>query len=429
MPIVVARPRVALTPPFATMRRPHEVGLRERCTVVEQVVEPRMRGFISVTAHPEGCAANVRAQVEVARRGLEGMPGLGDTLVVGSSTGYGLATVLAACFGLGSPVLGVCFERESSEERLGTAGWYNVVEAHRLAHEEGRHLETVNGDAFSDEVKQQVVEALRARYGQISLLIYSLAAPRRTDAASGEVWQSVLKPVGETFEDKTVDLRTHEVKLASIEAATDDEIESTRRVMGGEDWALWVDLLREHDLLAPGFRTVAYSYVGPDLTRAIYRAGTIGRAKEHLEATAGDLTRRLADIEGQAWVSVNKAVVTQASAAIPAVGLYLSLLLKVMRERGTHEGTIEQVVRLFREQIGAGQTPQVDEHGLIRLDDRELDPEVQATIAEAWARVSTENLRAISDYDGYQADFHRLFGFGVEGIDYAAPTEVHRVLV
>ncbi|MEZ4503715.1 MAG: trans-2-enoyl-CoA reductase family protein [Dehalococcoidia bacterium] len=397
--------------------------------MVEQVVEPRIRGFISVTAHPEGCAANVRAQVEVAKQGLAGMPRLGPTLVVGSSTGYGLATLLSACFGLDAPVLGVCFERESSEEKLGTAGWYNLAEAHRLAQAEGRHLETVNGDAFSDEVKTQVIDALRERYGPIELLVYSLAAPRRTDPASGAVWHSVLKPVGADFHDKTVNLRTNEVEEASIEAATPEEIEGTRHVMGGEDWAEWVRRLQEAGLLAPGFRTVAYSYVGPVLTQAIYRHGTIGLAKEHLEATAGELTASLSDLDGHAWVSVNKAVVTQASAAIPAVGLYVSLLLKVMKERGTHEGTIEQIVRLLRTQVGPGVEPQPDDAGLIRLDDLELEPDVQAAVAEAWARVSTENLREISDYDGYQADFQRLFGFGVEGIDYSAPTEVHRPLV
>jgi enoyl-[acyl-carrier protein] reductase/trans-2-enoyl-CoA reductase (NAD+) len=278
-----------------------------------------------------------------------------------------------------------------------------------------------------------VIEALRARYladggGKVELLIYSLAAPRRF-GPDGQRWESVLKPIGARFTGKTVDLRNHAVTDASLDAATPEEIEATIKVMGGEDWARWVERLQEADVLAPGFRTVAYSYVGPRVTQEIYRSGTIGRAKQHLEATASELTRRLAPLEGQALVSVNEGVVTQASAAIPGVSLYISTLMRVMKARGTHEGTIEQITRLFHNHLAPGATPRLDAQGLIRLDDRELDPAVQAEVDAVWDRLSTENLRDYADYEGYQRDFQALFGFGIDGIDYDAPTEIERELV
>jgi enoyl-[acyl-carrier protein] reductase/trans-2-enoyl-CoA reductase (NAD+) len=405
-----------------------------------QVVQPRIRGFISVSAHPDGCAANVRSQVEVARAGLEGARAagrLGPTLVVGSSTGYGLASALCACFGLDAPVLGVCYERPAEGDRTATAGWYNLAEAHRLARIEGRHLETINADAYQESTKDAVIEALRARYleggsarngGKLELFIYSLAAPRRL-GAGGERWESVLKPIDAPFTGKTIDQRNNAVVNASLDAATPEEIEATVKVMGGEDWARWVERLQEADVLAPGFRTVAYSYVGPRATESIYRSGTIGRAKQHLEASAAALTRRLAPLEGQALVSVNEGVVTQASAAIPGVSLYISALMKIMKARGSHEGTIEQITRLFRDHLAPGATPRLDEGGLIRLDDRELDPAVQAEIEAVWDLLSTETLQEHADYEGYRRAFHAIFGFGIPGIDYDAPTEVDRPLV
>ena len=392
-----------------------------------QVIEPRIRGFISLTAHPEGCAVNVREQVEVVRRaGISGH--IGTVLVLGSSTGYGLATALVSCFGYGAKTLGVCFEKVPEEDKPGTAGWYNLAEAHRLARAEGRVFETINGDAFSTEVKEQVVEALR-RVGPADLVIYSLAAPRRKDV-TGQVWNSTLKPIGAPYTGKAFDLRGEAVTNASIDAANDEEIESTVKVMGGEDWSDWIALLLREHLLAPGARTIAYSYIGPELTSAIYRDGTIGHAKEHLEETGHTLNATLgAAVNGGAWVSVNKAVVTQASAAIPAVPLYLSVLIKLMQERGTHEGPIEQIVRMFRDQTAPGVTPTTDEQGRIRLDDLEMQPDLQAQIAGIWEGLSTENFREQSDYAGYQQAFHRLFGFDVPGVDYAAPTEVNRALV
>jgi enoyl-[acyl-carrier protein] reductase/trans-2-enoyl-CoA reductase (NAD+) len=393
----------------------------------KQVVTPRIRGFIATNAHPDGCALNVRRQVELARA-LQDAGRFRNVLVIGSSTGYGLASTLCAAFGLGANVLGVCFERPSTEERTGSAGWYNLAEAHRLAREQGRLLRTVNGDAFSDEVKQQAIEELRDRFGPVDLVIYSLAAPRRQDAHSDQVWNSVLKPIGAPYTGKTVDLRNDAVVETTIEPATEAEIEATVRVMGGEDWAVWLRALAEADLLAMGCRTVAYSYIGPAVTYPIYRSGTIGRAKEDLEATAASVSAMLAEhCGGAAWVSINKAVVTQASAAIPAVALYMSVAFKLMKERGTHEGPIEQIVRLFRDCL-ASESPPLDEQGRIRIDDWEMREDVQSEVARIWDAITTETLYELSDYAGYKRDFEQLFGFSVPGIDYDAPTEVHRTL-
>lgn len=393
--------------------------------MVEQVVEPRIRGFISLTAHPEGCAANVRQQAEIARAGSHGE--LGNALVVGSSTGYGLASFLVTALGYGASTLGVCFEKEPSDAKTATAGWYNVVEAHRLAEAAGVLVETINGDAFSDEVKREVVRSLRDRFGPLDTFVYSLAAPRRRDP-DGTIWNSVLKTVGEPYQGKLVDLRRHEVIDGSIEPANDEEIEATRKVMGGEDWRAWVDLLQEEGLLAPGCRVVAYSYIGPEVTAPIYRHGTIGRAKEDLEATAIELNQQLAAIGAGAWVSINKGVVTQASSAIPGVPLYLSLLFKVMKQHEIHEGTIEQIVRLFADHIGPGRTPTLDEGQRIRLDDLEMREDVQREVAALWDRVTTENLDELTDYASYRHNFEELFGFGVSGVDYLQPTEIDRQL-
>jgi len=395
------------------------------------VVEPRIRGFISLTAHPEGCAVNVRQQIEVARAGIAGRPSghLNSVLVIGSSTGYGLASALVSCFAYGARTLGVCFEKAPEGDRPGSAGWYNLAEAHRLAKAQGLTFRTINGDAFSPEVKAETVRALRDEVGPVDLVIYSLAAPRRKDA-QGQVWNSTLKPIGAPYHGRGFDLRNEAVVEASIEAATPEEIEGTIKVMGGEDWRDWATLLRDEGLLAPGARTVAYSYIGPEVSAAIYRRGTIGRAKEDLEHTAHELHALLRDAEGGgAWVSVNKGVVTQASSAIPAVPLYISILFKVMKEQGSHEGTIEQIVRLFRDQISPGHTPEVDAEGRIRMDDLEMAAPVQTVVEELWYAATTENLALTTDFAGFKADFLRLFGFGVEGVDYAAPVEVDRPLV
>ena len=397
----------------------------------EQVVQPRIRGFISLTAHPDGCAANVRKQIDVARAMAgedAGGEGLRNVLVVGSSTGYGLASVLSACFAYGADTLGVCLERPSEEEKAASAGWYNLAEAHRIAAAEGRSLHTINGDAFSHEVKQQVVDHLRARDAQLDLVVYSLASPVRQDPDSETTWRSVLKPIGETYTGKSIDLRRGQVVDAHIEPAEEDEVASTVRVMGGEDWRLWVEALRDGGVLADGARTVAFSYIGPEVSHAIYRHGTIGRAKEDLEASAAGLRAELSASGGGAWVSINKAVVTQASAAIPGVPLYMSMLFDVMKAQGTHEGPIEQIARLFCDHLAPGMTPATDEEGRIRLDDLEMRDDVQAEVSRRWAEVTTESLGELTDFVGYQRYFEQLFGFSVDGIDYDAPTEIHRAL-
>ena len=403
----------------------------------EQVVQPRIRGFISLTAHPDGCAENVREQVRVIERGgLEGH--IGTALVIGSTTGYGLASALATCFGHGARTLGVGFEKGPADDKTGTAGWYNSAEASRLARERGLTYRTINADAFDPATKQDVVQELRGGlYGPVDLLVYSLAAPRRR-GPDGTVWNSALKPIGQAYRGRAFDLRSERVSEASIEAATDDEIESTVRVMGGDDWMDWVRLLSEEGLWSPGARTVAYSYIGPEVSAPIYRRGTIGRAKEHLEATAAAVDQLMREHGGRGWVSVNKSVVTQASSAIPAVPLYMSIAFKVMKDQGVHEGVIEQIVRLFRDHMGPGREPQTDELGRIRLDDREMSEAVQVVVlqemgetvqaAESWERLSDETLAVLADWDGYKRDFQKLFGFGVDGVNYDAPTEVDRPL-
>ena len=393
----------------------------------EQVVEPRIRGFISVTAHPDGCAANVREQVGAIRAALPDAAGIGNALVVGSSTGYGLASALVAAFGYGASTLGVCFEREPTEDRTATAGWYNLAEAHRLAREAGIRFETINGDAFAPATKEAVIEALQERFGPLDVLVYSLAAPRRS-RPDGTFWNSVLKPIGERYEGRAFDLRRRAVTDAAMDPADEDEIESTVRVMGGDDWSDWIEQLQSAGLLAEGFRTVAFSYIGPEISAPIYRRGTIGRAKEHLEATARQLDESLEALQGHAYVSVNKGIVTQSSSAIPAVPLYMSILFRVMREQGTHEEAVDQALRLFRDHIGPGATPTTDEEGRIRLDDLEMTPEVQGRVAEVWERVTTDNLDELTDYAKFERDFRQLFGFEVEGVDYAQPTEVMRTL-
>jgi enoyl-[acyl-carrier protein] reductase/trans-2-enoyl-CoA reductase (NAD+) len=344
-------------------------------------------------------------------------------LVVGSSTGYGLASRITAAFGGDAATIGVFFERPGEEDRCATAGWYNNAAFEKEARAAGLYAKSLNGDAFSDEIKRQAIELIKADLGQIDCLVYSLASPRRTHPKTGVVHNSVLRPVGETFTAKTVNTDKGTVTQISIEPATEEDIANTVAVMGGEDWQMWVDALQAAGLLAEGFTTVAYSYLGPELTRAIYRNGTIGKAKEHLEATAHALQAQLAPLHGRAFVSVDKALVTQASSAIPVVPLYISLLYKVMKPKGLHEGCIEQINRLFRTQLYGGATPTPDEEGRLRIDDWEMRPDVQEAVAALWEQVNTENLAEISDIAGYRAEFLKLFGFGLPGIDYSAEVD------
>ena len=391
----------------------------------KQIIKQRSRGFICVTAHPEGCAHNVEQQIEAVKRNRpESISGPRNVLVIGSSTGYGLATRIAAAWGFGAKTVGVFYERPPDGRRTASAGYYNTAAFHRLAREQGLYATGINGDAFSDDVKSQVVDLVRADIGKLDLVVYSLAAPRRVHPRTGEAFQTVLKTIGGPYRGKTVDFTSGAVTEVTIEAADEEEIAATIAVMGGEDWRSWIDTLREQDLLAEGARTLAYSYVGPKLTWPIYRQGTIGAAKKDLEQTAADLNFKLvSQVGGGAWVSVNKAVVTQASVAIPVVPLYISLLLRVMKQRGVHEGCIEQMQRLCFRHLADGKEPSLDGEGLIRLDDLELRDDIQTAVAGLWEKVSTENLEELSDIAVFRREFNNLFGFDVDGVDYGQPTE------
>lgn len=387
------------------------------------IIKPKIRGFICTTAHPAGCAAHVQEQIDYVRsKGpLVDIPP--RVLVIGASTGYGLASRIVPAFAGKAATLGVFFEKPGEEGRTGTAGWYNSVAFEKAAHAEGLYAKSINGDAFSDEIKQQVIDTIKRDLGQVELVIYSLASPRRTNPRTGVTHKSTLKPLGETFVSKTVDTDKGVVGPVTIEPASEQDVADTVAVMGGDDWQMWIDALNAAGVLAGNATTVAYSYIGPDLTWAIYRNGTIGKAKEDLEATAKRLDENLDPKGGRAFVSVNKALVTQASSAIPVVPLYISLLYKVMKAKGIHEGCIEQIHRLFAERLYNGAQPQVDEGRRIRIDDWEMRPDVQAEVAALWPQVTTENLGELSDIQGYRQEFLKLFGFGLPGINYEAEAE------
>lgn len=383
------------------------------------IIEPRMRGFICLTAHPDGCKENVRQQIEyVKQQGATNVPK--RVLVIGASTGFGLASRIAAAYGSGASTIGVYFEKEASEGKTATPGLYNTAAFQDFAHADGLYAKGINGDAYSNEVKQQTIDLIKADLGQVDLVIYSLASPVRTDPATGVLHRSVLKPIGEPYTNKTVDIHTGKITDITINPATEEEVENTIKVMGGEDWSLWIDALQEAGALAEGAKTVAYSYIGPDLTQPLYRQGTIGRAKDHLEATAGAINEKLKPLNGEAYVSVNKALVTQSSAAIPVVPLYISLLYKVMKEKGNHEGCIEQIYRLYKDRLYNSAAVPVDEKGRIRVDDWEMQDDVQAKVLELWNQVDTDNLAAIGDLQGYKSEFIGLFGFGADAVDYTA---------
>ncbi|MEY3895994.1 MAG: hypothetical protein RLZZ214_1514 [Verrucomicrobiota bacterium] len=386
------------------------------------IIAPKIRGFICTTAHPEGCAKHVAEQIAIVKnRGLiENGPK--KVLVIGSSTGYGLSSRIAAAFGANAATIGVAFERPGSADSTATAGWYNTRAFELEAAKAGLYARSFNGDAFSDAVKKEVIDAVKADLGQVDLVIYSLASPRRTDPKTGEIYKSVLKPVGDSYTNKNLNTTSGVVNEITIEPAEGDDVANTIAVMGGQDWELWTDALLEAGVLAEGCQTVAYSYIGPSMTWPIYKNGTIGKAKEDLERVQRALDEKLAAIHGKAWVSVNKALVTQASSAIPVVPLYISLLYKVMKDEGTHEDTIEQMDRMLRDRLYNG-SPQPDEAGRIRVDDWEMKPQVQDIVAERWAQVNTENFQQLGDFAGYQSSFLRLFGFGLEGVDYGADTD------
>ena len=381
------------------------------------IITPKVRGFICTTAHPTGCAAHVANQIAHVRSKGAIANGPKNVLVIGASTGYGLASRIAAAFGAGSKTIGVFFERPAEGARTATAGWYNSAAFEKEAAAAGLYARSFNGDAFSDTMKTEVVAAIKQDLGQVDLVVYSLASPRRIHPRTGEVFSSVLKPIGCIYTNKNVNTATGVVDEVTITPANEEEIAQTIAVMGGEDWEMWMDALQAADALAPNVQTVAYSYIGPELTWPIYKNGTIGRAKEDLERTQRTLDTKLAPLGGKAWVSVNKALVTQASSAIPVVPLYISLLYKIMKAASTHEECIEQMDRLLRDRLYSGH-PQPDEAGRIRVDDWEMASDVQAEIARRWNAVTTETLPALGDLDGYRENFLRLFGFGVSGVDY-----------
>ncbi|MBA4601185.1 enoyl-ACP reductase FabV [Thermoactinomyces mirandus] len=387
------------------------------------IIKPRFRGFICTTAHPVGCARQVERQIEYVKSQPK-VDGPRKVLVIGASTGYGLASRIVAAFGAGADTLGVFFEKPSVKNRTATAGWYNTAAFEKEAKKAGLVAESINGDAFSNEIKEETIRRIKQDLGgKVDLVIYSLAAPKRLHPVTGELFSSVIKPVGKTFTNKTVDFHTGEVFETSIKPATEEEIRHTVMVMGGEDWAMWIDALKEAGVLAKGVKTVAYSYIGPELTWPVYREGTVGKAKDHLEKTAHELAGKLKDLHGQAFVSVNKALVTQSSAAIPVVPLYISLLYRIMKEKGWHEGCIGQMYRLFADRLYQSGAVPVDDQGRIRIDDLEMKSEIQEAVMENWNRVESDTLKEITDIEGYRREFFQLFGFETDGVDYEADVD------
>ena len=388
------------------------------------IIRPKVRGFVCVTAHPTGCAANVQEQIDYVKSQSPVENGAKNVLIVGASTGYGLASRIAAAFGCGANTLGIYFERPSERGRTATPGWYNSVALEKAAKTDGLYASSINGDAFSNEIKEQSIERIKLDMGKIDLVIYSLASPRRTDPNTGETYRSALKPIGADYSNKYLDTDKRSIQEATVDAATDEDIQNTVKVMGGDDWELWIQALKDADLLSEGFKTVAYDYIGPKVTWPIYKDGTIGQAKVDLRRAKAAINESVSELGGEAHVSVNKAVVTQASSAIPGVNLYITILFKIMKELGGHEGCIEQMQRLFSDRLyNQGGNVPLDELGLIRMDDWEMGDKIQDAVTKVWPLVSTENLEELTDFEGYQTDFLRLFGFGIKGVDYDAEVE------
>ncbi|NCB57488.1 MAG: trans-2-enoyl-CoA reductase family protein [Gammaproteobacteria bacterium] len=383
------------------------------------IIAPKVRGFICTTTHPAGCEANVRQQIAYVKSKGPLANGPKRVLVIGASTGYGLASRITAAFGSDAATIGVFLEKAGTEKKPGSAGWYNSAAFDKAAKEAGLYSKSVNGDAFSDECRAKVVELIKADLGQVDMVVYSLASPVRKLPATGELIRSALKPIGEVYTATAVDTNKDELIEAHVEPANEEEIANTIKVMGGEDWELWLQALDQAGVLAEGVKTVAYSYIGTDITWPIYWHGTLGRAKEDLDRASNAIRQQLSSKNGTANVAVLKSVVTQASAAIPVMPLYIAMSFKLMKEQGIHEGCIEQIQRMFYTRLFDGEFV-TDDAQRIRMDDWELRESVQQACRDLWPQVTTENLSQLTDYQGYKAEFLKLFGFGWEGVDYTA---------
>jgi len=387
------------------------------------IIKPKTRGFICTTTHPTGCEANVNEQIARVKADGKVENGPKNVLVIGASTGYGLASRITAAFGSGAATLGIFLEKPATEKKPGSAGWYNSAAFEKAAHAEGLYAKSINGDAFSNEMREKAIETIKEDMGLVDLVVYSLASPVRKMPDSGEVIRSVLKPIGDVYKATAIDTSKDEIIQAEIEPATDEEVQNTVTVMGGQDWELWMSALKDAGVLADGVKTISYGYIGTDITWPIYWHGALGKAKEDMDRAAGAIRNQLSDINGAANMAVLKSVVTQASAAIPVMPLYLAMGFKVMKELNIHEGCIEQINRMFRTQLYKDGGAQLDDVARIRMDDWELRDEVQNKVKELWPQVTTENLFELTDYQGYKDEFLKLFGFGVEGIDYEADVD------
>lgn len=383
------------------------------------IVKPKIRGFICTTSHPQGCRQNVKNQIEYVKTKGQ-VNGPKKVLVIGASTGYGLASRISAAYGCNAATIGIIFDKQGTDSRTGTAGWYNTAAFEDFATADGLYAKTINGDAYSKAIKDETIALIKKDLGKVDVVVYSLAAPRRTDD-DGTVYSSVLKTTGAEYTNKTIDLKTKKISDVTVTPATDEEIFNTVKVMGGEDWKNWITALKAADAIEPDAVTVAYSYIGPELTHPMYFDGSIGAAKAHLLKTAKEITSEMGGIKG--YVSVNKALVTQSSAAIPIVPLYISILYKVMKEKNVHEGCIEQMYRLFADKLPYADN-NTDEEGRIRLDDLEMKPEIQKAVSVLWDKINDENIENCADIEGYWKDFNELFGFDVDGIDYEADVDI-----
>jgi len=389
------------------------------------IIKPKIRGYICTTAHPVGCAQNIQEQIDFVKSQPLISGGAKKVLVVGASTGYGLASRIVSAFGRQAATVGVFFEKEAEGKKTATAGLYNSIAFEKVAKNEGLYVRSFNGDAFSDEIKKQVVQAIKKDLGQVDFIIYSLAAPRRIHPKTGQVTKSILKPKGKSYTNISLNFGKDELETVTLEPATEDEINQTVTVMGGEDWEMWINALEQENCLAQGVMTVAYSYFGPKLTQDIYRNGTIGAAKDHLEATARKLSVRLKKFEGQALISINKALVTQSSSAIPFIPLYFTILSKVMKEKGVYENCIQQIYRLFSECLYNRREIPVDKEGRIRIDNIEMREDIQAEVIKRWSKINNENIKELADIQGLHSEFLKMFGFGLSQVDYETDVETN----